>query len=157
FRQALAGGQTFDPRLVAAMKTLAYANESDPAGTSVGEAPGFPPGTTNRFAFLASVGAPQPGPPSSIFFPGLILLAPGMKDGQFQFLYSCEAVVYSLLSNVNHYTPLAEFVDFTCLGGGATTTFTNNLKAFTRPVLAFEAQAGVGTETQLGLNLLGTS
>jgi hypothetical protein len=152
YRQMIAGGQLFDTTLLPTLQTLVALSQSDPTGAS--PLPGLPPGTTNRQAFLLVTGAQSPGPPMSVFFPGLVLIATSVPDNKL--INASEDLTASQLSSADTYTPLAEFADFTCSMAGET-TFSGNLKAFTGPVLAFEAELGVGAETQVGLDLLGST
>jgi pimeloyl-ACP methyl ester carboxylesterase len=114
---------------------------------------GFPPGFTYRMAFLAAIGAASPGPPSSPYPPGFVFAVTDVLANKF--VYSWEPLVTSLMASIDNYMPTAEFVDLTCAFAGDR-KFTSNLKAFTGPVLAFEAELGLGIEVQSTLALLGS-
>jgi pimeloyl-ACP methyl ester carboxylesterase len=159
YRAQLAAGQVFDNDFVQQVSLLSMLNSADPDGQS----PFFPPGFTNRQAFLLAFGSPQPGPPTAAFLPGSIFVATTVTLGCLgdtptcpnHPLYSSADALASQFGNLNAYTPKAEFVDFACAMAGDT-RFVDNLGAFTGPVLAFEAGRGVGAEARSTLKLLGT-
>jgi pimeloyl-ACP methyl ester carboxylesterase len=114
-------------------------------------------GFTNRQLYLATLGSPSPGPPLSPYPAGIVVIATSVPEDRF--LFASEDVTASQIYNTNFYNPVRELMDITCAMGGDPSfakSFTDNLGAFTGPVLAFEAELGLGREVQSTLNLLGS-
>jgi pimeloyl-ACP methyl ester carboxylesterase len=107
--------------------------------------PGFPPGTTNREAYLLVLTSPSPGPPTSPFNPGFLLAAGSVAEDRFYF--ASEDILASTISRFNHYVAVPELRDVVCSQAGDL-TFTGNLGAFDGAVLAIEAGLGFGALLQ---------
>lgn len=149
-RSLLASGQVLDGQLDPLAQTLVQLEVADPNGVT--PIPIFPPGTTNRQAYLGFFTAPQPGPPASIFPPGFVLLTGSVPQNEF-FIASEQRTNAEVLS-FNFYIPTAIFVDTICTFAGDT-TFTSSLGAFTGPVLSLEFEQGFGALDEGVLSVIG--
>src|SRR5262249_50151031 len=107
--------------------------------------PGFPPGTTNRQAYVLVLTSPSPGPPASPFNAGFRLVAGSVAENRF--FFASEAILASTIDRFNHYVAVAELRDVVCSQAGDP-TFTSNLSAFRGSVLAIEAGLGFGALLQ---------
>jgi pimeloyl-ACP methyl ester carboxylesterase len=147
-RDQLNLGKWFDSDSAALGMAVLQLSLASPDATS----PFFPP-ATNRQAYLLTLGTPSPGPPYSPFPAGLVLVTTSVSENRL--LVASENLTASQILNANFFIPTAEVIDATCALGGER-TFSNNLGAFTGPVLAFEAELGLGKEMQSTLGLLGS-
>lgn len=138
-RAAIAAGQTVNDQLNPLLITLMQLNVANPTGIS--PFPFFPPGTTNRQAFLLFMTSPSAGPPQSLFPTGFVLTAGSVAENRF--FFASENVLNNSIARFDYYVTNAEVADVACSFAGET-TFTNNLSNFDGAVLAFEAAAGFG-------------
>ncbi len=147
-RAAITAGQAINDQLNPPLIALMQLSVSDPNGAT--PFPGFPPGTTNRQAFLFVMTSPSMGPPQSLFPNGAILAAGSVAENRF--FFASENVLNNSIARFDYYVTNAELADVVCSFAGET-TFTNNLSNFNGAVLAFEATAGFGpfVEQQLAL------
>ncbi len=150
-RAEIAAGQVFDDTIDPTGQLLLQLEENVPTGPTPLSI--FPPGTTNRLAYLLFLSAPSAGPPQSLFPPGFLLDAAAIPDNRF--VFASEPRLASLLGSSTYYIANAELADPACAIGGDP-TFTSNLSSFTAPVLAIEAQKGFGVLEDDSLALLGS-
>jgi pimeloyl-ACP methyl ester carboxylesterase len=146
----VAAGQLFNTQLNPLAQTLVQLALADPNGVS--PIPLFPPGTTNRQAYIGFFSAVQPGPPASIFPPGFILDVGSVPANSFTF--ASEPRLNSEVLSFNYYTPNAVLRDSVCNFAGDT-TFVANLKQYKGPILSFQLDAGFGTLTNETIALTG--
>ncbi len=144
----LAAGNFFNDTLYPPLVFLYQLAVTDPGGAT--PLPGFPPGTTNRQAFLLAITTPQPAPPA--FVPGYTLLA-GDQD---ELTFADERRLGKLVEQLNYYEPVALIRDYTC-GLGGETAFTANLPQFTAPVYVISGGHGFGAFMQDNVGLLGST
>jgi pimeloyl-ACP methyl ester carboxylesterase len=126
-----------------ALAGLALTQPNDPT-----PAPGFPPGTTNRQAFIMVLTSSFPGPfsqPTPWF-----VLAAGDPQSATLFFANVERVARNALTFVD-YTPSVLGRDLSC-GLAGERTYTGQLSAYTGPIYVMQAGRGAGdivTETAL--------
>lgn len=131
---------------------LAQAAPNDPFAIPV---PGFPPGLTNRQAFLLILTTPNPVAPSPR--PGFITAAGDFASGQL--FHSDEARLATNIAAFNDVTANRVGQDFYCGLAGVDSKYTANLKQFKGPVMIIKAGAGFGAildelPGKLGSNLV---
>ena len=117
---------------------LAQLAPNDPFAIPV---PGFPPGLTNRQAFLLILTTPNPIAPSPR--PGFITAAGDFVAGQLYF--SSEARLAANIATFNDVTANRVGRDFYCSLAGSETAYSSNLSKFKSPVLILKAGAGFGS------------
>lgn len=139
----IAAGDVFSEQFGAGTKALLQLSQIAPNAPT--PFPGFPPGTTNRQAYMLVLTAPSPGPPASPFNAGFRLAAGSVAENRF--FFASEDILASTISRFNHYVALAELRDVVCSQAGDT-TFTANLGAFQGVVLAIQAGLGFGALLQ---------
>lgn len=135
----IAGGTVFSEQFGAGTKAILQLSQIAPNAPT--PFPGFPPGTTNRQAYLLVLTAPSPGPPASPFNAGFRLVAGSVAEDRV--FFASEDILASTISRFNHYVALAELRDVVCSQAGDM-TFTGNLGAFQGSVLAIQAGLGFG-------------
>jgi pimeloyl-ACP methyl ester carboxylesterase len=145
----IGAGQIMDSQLNALAKTLLQLSLADPDGPT--PVPFFPPGTTNRQAYIAFLTTPSVGPPAALFPPGFVTVVGSVPlDG---FTYADEGILATAINRFDAYVPNKVVADIACsLGGDA--TFTGNLSAFAGAVLVIKAGAGFGDGVAAELALL---
>ncbi len=147
---AIGAGQVMDSATNAFPKALLGLSLSDPNGTSPFSPP-FPPGLTNRQAYLALLTSPSPGPTAALFPPGFTLASGSIPANGFDF--ADEGILATAIQRFDFYVPNAVVADLVCSYGGST-TFTNNLATFDGGVLAIKAGLGFGDRMDAELALL---
>jgi pimeloyl-ACP methyl ester carboxylesterase len=135
----MAAGDVYSEQFGAGTKALLQLSQLAPNAPT--PFPGFPPGTTNRQAYILVVTSPSPGPPASPFNAGFLLVAGSVPENRF--FFASEDILASTISRFNHYVAVAELRDVVCSQAGDP-TFTSNLGAFDGAVLAIEAGLGFG-------------
>jgi pimeloyl-ACP methyl ester carboxylesterase len=135
----MAAGDVYSEQFGAGTKALLQLSQIAPNVPT--PFPGFPPGTTNRQAYVLVVTSPSLGPPASPFNAGFLLVAGSVSENRF--FFASEDILASTISRFNHYVALAELRDVVCSQAGDP-TFTSNLGAFDGAVLAIEAGLGFG-------------
>lgn len=135
----IAAGGVYSEQFGAGTKALLQLSQIAPNAPT--PFPGFPPGTTNRQAYVFVLTAPSPGPPASPFNPGFRLVAGSMAEDRF--FFASEVILASTISRFNHYVAVAELRDLVCSQAGDT-TFTSNLGAFDGAILAIASGLGFG-------------
>jgi pimeloyl-ACP methyl ester carboxylesterase len=144
----IAGGALWDDTTYPGVRFLYDQATADPDGPT--QVPGFPPGFTNRQAYLAALTTPQPAPPS--YVPGYTL-AVGDLNG---FTIASEARLAMLVLQLNHYEALALVRDYTCALAGER-TFTNRLSRFRAPVYTIGSGHAFGAWMGDNIELLGST
>jgi pimeloyl-ACP methyl ester carboxylesterase len=139
----IAGGGVFTEQFGAGTKALLQLSQIAPNAPT--PFPGFPPGTTNRQAYVLVLTAPAPGPPASPFNAGFRLVAGSVAEDRF--FFASEDILASTIRRFNHYVAVAELRDVVCSQAGDA-TFTGNLGAFQGSVLAIQAGLGFGALLQ---------
>jgi hypothetical protein len=146
----IAGGQWFNDTLNEGLQALLSLSVTDPGGLS--PVPGFPPGTTNRQAYLIALTSPSDGPPGSIFPPGFTLTVGSVALNRL--FFAAEDRVASAITAFSAYISNLEIADVTCALAGDP-TFTSNLGQYKGPTLAFKQGAGFGSLIDANLAALG--
>jgi pimeloyl-ACP methyl ester carboxylesterase len=144
----IAGGALWDDTTYPGVRFLYDQATADPDGPT--QVPGFPPGFTNRQAYLAALTTPQPAPPS--YVPGYTL-AVGDLNG---FTIASEARLAMLVLQLNHYEALALVRDYTCALAGER-TFTDHLPRFRAPVYEIGSGHAFGAWMGDNIELLGST
>lgn len=139
FNGMIASGAVFDDQTGPLVQTLTFLAQTDPNGPS--PFPFFPPGTTNRQAYVGFFALPQSGPPSTPFPPGFVTFAGEFATGTF--VHASDNRAYATTGRFLQYAANAELRDFTCSMAGDR-TFTNHLNRFDGPVLAIKGSLGFG-------------
>lgn len=103
--------------------------------------PGFPPGLTNRQAFVLILSTPNPIAPSPR--PGFITAAGDFTTGQL--FFSSEARLADNIASFNDVTANRVGRDFYCSLAGVETAHSNNLSKFKEPVMIIKAGLGFGS------------
>jgi pimeloyl-ACP methyl ester carboxylesterase len=149
---AIAGGQVLDDQLGPIVQLIVQLALTAPDAPS--PLPFFPPGTTNRQAYILFLSTPQPGPPAS-FFPAGAVLLPGSVEEDRLFNAS-ESRVNAQLGAFNFYASNASMRDIVC-GFAGDAAFVGNLASYTGPILSFEAGLGLGPYMNGTIHLTGSS
>jgi len=144
----IAGGALWDDTTYPGVRFLYDLATADPDGLT--PVPGFPPGFTNRQAYLAALTTPQPAPPS--YVPGYTL-AVGDLTG---FRIASEARLAMLVLQLNQYEALALVRDYTCALAGER-TFTRRLPRFKAPVYVIGSGHAFGAWMGDNVALLGST
>src|SRR5262249_43798059 len=137
---AIAAGQVLDDQLsplAQRIVQLALTAPHDPSPL-----PLFPPGTTNRQAYILSLSTPHPAPPASIFPTGFVLAAGSVIEDRL--FFASEDRVNSQISNFNFYVANATLRDVGCSFAAGATTFVDNLASYIGPILTFQFGLGFG-------------
>lgn len=113
--------------------------QTDPQAPS--PLPFFPPGFTNRQAFIGFFSLPSPAVP--IPNRGFIVQAGDPFVSQ-AFTYASEARAQKMIQTGNYYESMRLTRDFDCSFAGVETKFSKNLKAFTGPILLIKNGLGFG-------------
>ena len=138
FEAMLAGGVYYDGQSGPFIKFLSQLAQVAPNAPAL--IPGFPPGLTNHQAFVLALSAPPLSPLAPR--PGYFNLAGSVAEDRF--FYANESLVHANLAGFVDYTTIRSLRDLNC-GLAGETTFTNNLGAFTGPVIMFAAGHGFGS------------
>jgi pimeloyl-ACP methyl ester carboxylesterase len=138
FEGMLAGGVYYDGQSGPGFKALNQLAQVAPNAPTV--FPGFPPGFTNRQAFILTMSATPLSPVSPR--PGYFNAAGSVAEDRFFFV--SEPLLHANIATFFDYTPIRALRDLNC-GLAGERTFTNNLGSFTGPVLMFAAGHGFGT------------
>ena len=136
----MAAGQVLDDQLnplTQLIVQLAITAPNDPSPL-----PFFPPGTTNRQAYIGFFSAPQPGPPQSIFPTGFVLVAGSVSENRF--FFASENRINSQVLHFNFYTANGTIRDVVCSFAGDP-SFVSHLASYTGPLLSFQLGRGFGT------------
>jgi pimeloyl-ACP methyl ester carboxylesterase len=149
---AIAGGQVLDDQLGPVTQLIVQLALTAPDAPS--PIPFFPPGTTNRQAYLLFLTTPQPGPPAS-FFPAGAILLPGSVEGDSLYNAS-ESRVNTQIGAFNFYASNASLRDIVCSFAGDP-AFVGNLASYTGPILSFEAGLGLGPYMDDTIGLTGST
>ena len=136
---AIVAGQVLDDQLAPLAQLIVQLALTAPQDPS--PLPLFPPGTTNRQAYLLFFSTPQPGPPASLFPVGTVLIAGSVVEDRF--FFASENRLNSQVSSFNFYVANATVRDVMCSFAGDP-TFVDNLASYTGPILAFELGLGFG-------------
>lgn len=146
----IAAGQWFNDTLNEGLQALLQLSVADPNGLS--PVPGFPPGTTNRQAYLFALTSPSAGPPASIFPAGFTLTVGSVAENRL--FFASEDRVASSVTGFSPYISNLEIADVACSLAGDS-TFTSNLSHYHGPTLAFRQGAGFGSLIDANLAALG--
>jgi pimeloyl-ACP methyl ester carboxylesterase len=146
---AIGGGLYWDEQTLPFFKALAGLQLADPTGPT--PFPLFPPGTTNRQAYLFALTSPNPNVPA----PGLIEFAGSVA--QDSLFFSDEDLVLSEIDSLNDLDSLVIIRDAACEIAGNTQVFTDDLGQMTAPVLAIESELGFGPYMGDNLALFGSA
>ena len=138
FEGMLAGGIYYEGQNGPAFKALNQLAQVAPNTPTV--FPGFPPGFTNRQAFILAMTATQVSPVSPR--PGYFFTAGSVAEDRL--FFANESIVHANVATFIDYTPIRMLRDLNC-GLAGETTFTSNLGSFTGPVLMFAAGHGFGS------------
>lgn len=136
---AVAGGQVLDDQLAPTAQLIVQLALAAPDAPS--PIPIFPPGTTNRQAYILFLSSPQRGPPVSLFPAGAVLAAGSVVEDRFY--NASEERLNTQIGSFNFYAANAAIRDIVCSIAGDP-TFVGDLASYTGPVLAFEAGLGFG-------------
>jgi len=137
----VAAGVPVDNQSLPLVKLLANLSQTAPNDPFVVPIPGFPPGLTNRQAFLLVLTTPNPVAPSPR--PGFISAAGDFLAGVL--FHSDEARLATNIATFNDVTSNRVVRDLYCSLSGAQTAFNGGLANFTRPVMIVKAGAGFGS------------
>jgi pimeloyl-ACP methyl ester carboxylesterase len=132
---AVAAGVTYSSEQIQALKLFSALAASAPAAPS----PLFPPGFTNRQAWVSVLGTPNPGPTSPS--PTFIFATGDAASGHLT--YADADYLHRGFAGFVDYLTLAEVRDVDCSLAGDR-TFTANLGAFDRPVFMISDGRGFG-------------
>jgi pimeloyl-ACP methyl ester carboxylesterase len=149
---AIAAGQVLDDQLGPVAQLIVQLALSAPHDPS--PLPFFPPGTTNRQAYILFLSTPQPGPPASLFPTGLVIAAGSVVEDRF--FFSSEHRLNSQISHFNFYAANATVRDLVCSFAGDP-TFVANLASYTGPILTFELGLGFGELANESIALTGST
>ena len=150
---AIAAGQVLDDQLAQLAQLIVQLALTAPHDLS--PLPLFPPGTTNRQAYLLFFSTPQPAPPVSLFPGGSVLIAGSVVEDRF--FFASENRLNSQISSFNFYVANATVRDLMCSFAGDDPAFVNNLANYTGPILAFELGLGFGELANDVIALTGSS
>ncbi|HYP07763.1 MAG TPA: hypothetical protein VER03_16140 [Bryobacteraceae bacterium] len=141
FSNLVAAGIAVDDQSLPFVKTVAELARTAPNAPFAIPVPGFPPGLTNRQAFVLILSTPNPVAPSPR--PGFITAVGNVGTGSLQ--YSSSARLTANIALFNDVTSNRVGRDFYCSLAGVETAYSNNLKAFTAPVMIVKAGQGFGS------------
>ncbi|MDX2181337.1 MAG: hypothetical protein SFV18_17210 [Bryobacteraceae bacterium] len=141
FEGAVAGGIVFDDQSLPLVKAVAQLAQTAPNDPFVIPVPGFPPGLTNRQAFLLILTTPNPVAPSPR--PGFISAAGSVPIGQL--FFSDEARLAANIADFNDVTANRTTRDLYCSLAGTETAYSSNLAQFAGPVFVVKAGQGFGS------------
>ena len=136
----LDAGLPIDDMNLPFVKAVAQLAETAPGDPFALPAP-LPPGLTNHQAFVFILSVPNPVAPS--VQPAFITAAGDFATDQLYF--SDEARLFANIAVFNDATANGVTRDLHCSLSGAITTYTDNLSAFTEPVLVIKAGQGFGS------------
>ena len=139
FDDQLANGIYYDGQQTPAFKLLSQLADIAPDAPT--PFPGFPAGFTNHRAWVATMSAPPVGPITPR--PGYQFLAGSVAEDRFT--YADEALVHANTAAFVDYVATRTVRDVSC-GLAGERTFTDNLQAFTGPVIMFAGGRGFGPE-----------
>lgn len=134
----LANGVYYDGQGTPGAKLISQLAQVNPAGFS--PIPGFPPGFTNRQAFIAALSMPTLSPTTPR--PGFFQLAGSVAEDRF--FFANESLVHANIAGFVDYVANRTVRDINC-GLAGEDIFTNNLHNFTGKVLVFAAGNGFGS------------
>ena len=138
FEFLLDAGVLYDGQGAPGFKLLSNLAVVDPNGLT--PLPGFPPGFTNRQAFLAVMTTPSVTPLGPR--PGFYQTAGSVAEDRL--FYAKESLVHASVAEFVNYTTTRIMLDLTC-GLAGDRTFTGNLDSFSGPVIMFAAGHGFGS------------
>ena len=140
FQGLVNAGVPVDDQSLPFVKLVAQLAQAAPNDLFAIPVPGFPPGLTNRQAFLLILTAPNPVAPSPR--PGFVSAAGDFMSGQL--FNSDEARLAANIAAFNDVTANRVVQDLYCSLAGVETKYSANLKQFKKPVLILKAGAGFG-------------
>lgn len=146
---AISSGLYWDEQTLPFFKLLSDLQLADPTGPT--PVPLFPPGTTNRQAYLFALTSPNPNVPA----PDLVEFAGSVAEDRLYF--SDEDRVTEAIDSLNDLDSLVMFRDAACDIADGTRQFTGNLGQMKAPVLAIESEIGFGPYMGETLALFGST
>jgi pimeloyl-ACP methyl ester carboxylesterase len=141
FSGQVAAGAPVDAQSIPFVKLVAQLAQSAPNAPFALTVPGFPPGLTNRQAFVLVLSTPNPFAPSPR--PGFISAAGDVATGTLYF--SSEARLAGSIALFNDVTANRVSRDLYCSLAGVETAYSSNLKQVKAPVLVIKAGQGFGS------------
>jgi pimeloyl-ACP methyl ester carboxylesterase len=140
FAGMLSAGIPVDDQSLPFVKLVAQLSQSAPDDPFALPVPGFPPGLTNRQAFLFILSTPNPIAPS----PQPEFITAAADPAKTKLLYSSEARLAGSIGLFNDVTANRVSRDFYCSLAGVETAYSGNLKQFKAPVMIIKAGKGFG-------------
>ncbi|HTG85956.1 MAG TPA: hypothetical protein VL907_02935 [Pyrinomonadaceae bacterium] len=138
FEGALAAGVYYDGQNAPGFKLINQLAQVAPNAPS--PIPGFPPGLTNHQVWVLALSAPPVSPVTPR--PGYFNAAGSFVEDRL--FFANESLVHANIATFVDYTTIKSLRDLGC-GLAGETTFTNNLSAFSGPVIMFAAGHGFGS------------
>lgn len=141
FNALVSAGTAIDDQSLPFVKLVSSLADSAPNAPFALPVPGFPPGLTNRQAFVFILSTPNPFAPSPR--PGFITAAGDFASGQL--LFSQQDRLAANIADFNDVTANRVSRDMYCSLAGVETKHSTNLNAFNGPVLIVKAGQGFGS------------
>ena len=141
FDNLIANGIYYDGQGLPGFKLLSQLASVNPNGLT--PFPTFPPFFTNHQAFVAAVSNPPLSP--ATFRPGFFNFAGSVEEDRL--FFANEALVHANIAQFVDYVALATWRDLLA-GLSGDRTYTDNLDAFSGPVIMFAAGGGFGPAMQ---------
>jgi pimeloyl-ACP methyl ester carboxylesterase len=140
FAALVSAGVAVDDQSLPFVKLVAQLAQVAPDAPFAIPVPGFPPGLTNRQAFVLILSTPNPIAPSPR--PGFITAAGDVAQGTL--FYSSQTRLAGNIGLFNDATSNRVGRDFYCSLAGVETAYSNNLTKFKEPVMVIKAGQGFG-------------
>lgn len=141
FEGLVAAGVPVDDQSLPFVKTVAQLAQSAPNAPFAIPAPGFPPGLTNRQAFILILSTPNPAAPSPR--PNFVTAAGDFTTGVL--FYSSEARLAGNIARFNDVTANRVGRDLYCSLAGVETSYSGSLGQFKAPAMIIRAGKGFGS------------
>ena len=141
FTGLLGAGVPVDDQSLPFVKAVAQLAQSAPNAPFALPVPGFPPGLTNKQAFVLILSTPNPIAPSPR--PGFITAVGDFTQGVLS--YSSQARLAGNIARFNDVTATRVSRDLYCSLAGVETAYSANLQNFKAPLMIIKAGQGFGS------------